>query len=257
MKRIAFAVLLAMFATVTATKPDTLRLRSGATVEGTFLGADTRQIKFLGPDGQPKTYSLTEVESITFAAMSAPPAKAPVPAAAPPAAPTKVTVPAGTLIFVRMRDSLDTSKTQTGQLFSATLDTNLAANGVVIARKRTKVNGKVIKSENARRLTGKSELQLELTNIIIDGTAHPIMTSGFQSKGGSEGKETLKKTAGGAGLGAAIGAIAGDAGKGAAIGAVSGMGVSMIKKGEPSRIPSESLLEFTLKQSTILPVSKT
>jgi hypothetical protein len=57
-------------------------------------------------------------------------------------------------------------------------------------------------------LTGKSELQLELTNIIIDGTGHPVMTSGFQSKGGSEGKETLKKTAGGAGLGAAIGAIA-------------------------------------------------
>jgi hypothetical protein len=260
MKRIAFVVFLTMFVTVAVASADTLRLRSGATIEGTFLGADTRQIKFLGPDGQPKTYSLTEVESITFAAMTAPPvaaSKAPVSAAAPPAAPTKVTVPAGTLIFVRMLNSLDTSKTQTGQLFTATLDTNLAANGVVIARKGTKVNGKVIKSENARRLTGKSELQLELTNIIIDGTAHPIMTSGFQSKGGSEGKETLKKTAGGAGLGAAIGAIAGDAGKGAAIGAVSGVGVSMIKKGEPIRIPSETLLEFTLKQSTTLPISKT
>jgi hypothetical protein len=58
-----------------------------------------------------------------------------------------------------------------------------------------------------------------------------IMTSGFQSKGGSERKETLKKAAGGAGLGAAFGAIAGDAGKGAAIGTVSGVGVSMTKKG--------------------------
>jgi hypothetical protein len=102
-------------------------------------------------------------------------------------------VPAGTLIFVRMLDSLDTGKTQTGQLFTATLDTNLTGNGVVIAKRGTKVNGKVIKSENVRRLTGKSELQLELTNIIIDGTAHPIMTSGFQSKGGSEGKELLRR----------------------------------------------------------------
>jgi hypothetical protein len=247
MKKTTFAILLALFVMVTATSADTLHLRSGANIEGTFLGADTRQTKFLGPDGQPKTYSLTEVEGITFAALSAPAAaasKAPAPAAAPPAAPTRVIVPAGTLIFVRMLDSLDTSKTQTGQFFTATLDTNLTANVLLLPKKGTKVNGKVIKTENARRLTGKSELQLELTNIIIDGTAHPIMTSGFQSKGGSEGKKTLKKTADGAGLGAAIGAV-------------SGVGVSMIKKGEPIRIPSESLLEFTLKQPTTLPVSKT
>jgi len=47
-----------------AASADTLHLRSGANIEGTLLGADTRQIKFLGPDGQPKTYSLTEVEGI-------------------------------------------------------------------------------------------------------------------------------------------------------------------------------------------------
>jgi hypothetical protein len=66
---------------------------------------------------------------------------------------------------------------------------------------------------------------------------------GFSQRAVSEGKETLKKAAGGAGLGAAIDAI-------------SGVGVSMIKKREPIRIPSESLLEFTLKQPTTLPVSK-
>ena len=83
-----------------------------------------------------------------------------------------------------------------------------------------------------------------------------MSTSGFQQKSESEGAQTAKKTLGGAGLGAAIVAIAGDAGKGAAIGAVSGVGLAMVKKGEPIRVPSETLLEFSLKQPTTLPVSK-
>ncbi len=247
----------ALIAAAVVASGDTLRFRSGLTIEGTFLGADTREIKFLGPDGQPKTYPLSVVDGITFASMS--PSASPVPkpaVAAPLPMPTKATVPAGSAILVRMVDSLDTSKTKTGQIFSATLETNLVANGIVVARKGTTVHGKVVKSANARRLTGKSELQLELTSIVINGTAHPISTSGFQSKGGGEGKETLKKTAGGAGLGAIIGAIAGDAGKGAAIGAVSGLGIAMVKKGEPIQVPSESLLEFSLKLSTTLPISK-
>jgi hypothetical protein len=252
MRKSAFAILFAALVIVEAASADTLRLRSGRTVEGTFLGADTRQVKFLGPDGQPKTYSLTEVEGIVFAATTAEPPSAPT----PPPKPTKVTVLAGTLLYVRMVDSLDTSKTQTGALFTATLDSNLVANGVVVARQGTTVHGKVIKSENARRLTGKSEMQLELTNIVINGAAHPISTSGFQQKGKSEGAQTAKKVAGGAGLGAAIGAISGDAGKGAAIGATAGLGVAMVKKGEPIRFPSETLLQFSLAQPTTLPVSK-
>jgi hypothetical protein len=43
MKKTTFAILLAMFVMVTATSADTLHLRSGANIEGTFLGADTRQ----------------------------------------------------------------------------------------------------------------------------------------------------------------------------------------------------------------------
>jgi len=52
---------------------DTLHLRSGQNIEGTFLGASTNQVKFPGPDGQPKTYPLTDVDSVTF---TAPPADA-------------------------------------------------------------------------------------------------------------------------------------------------------------------------------------
>ena len=210
MRRMLAIAFTALLTVAIVASGDTLHFRSGLTIEGTFLSADTREIKFLGSDGQPKTYPLTVVEGITFAPTSLPASPAPKSAvAAPTLMPTKATVPAGSAILVRMVDSLDTTKTKTGQIFSATLETNLVANGILVARKGTAMHGKVIKSANARRLTGKSELQLELTSIVINGTAHPISTSGFQSKGGSEGKETLKKTAGGAGLGAIIGAIAG------------------------------------------------
>jgi len=249
MKKALIAVLLASLVVVAGVSADTLHLRSGQNIEGTFLGATTSQIKFVGSDGQFKVYPLSAVEGLSFAV---PP---PPPPPEPRETPTSVTVPAGTPIDVRMVDSLDTSQTKTGALFTATLDSNLVANGVVVARKGTTVHGKVTKSENARRLSGKSELQLELVNIVINGAAHPISTSGFQQKGKSEGGQTAKKVVGGAGLGAIIGAISGDAGKGAAIGATAGLGIAAVKKGEPIRVPSETLLEFALGVPTTLPVS--
>jgi hypothetical protein len=154
-----------------------------------------------------------------------------------------------------MLDSVATNQSHAGDLFTATLDSNLVADGVVVARKGATVHGKVIKSENARRLTGKSELQLQLNDIVINGAAHPISTGDFQQGGSSEGAATAKKTLGGAGLGAAIGAIGGNAGKGAAIGATTGLAVSMVKKGEPIRVPSETLLQFNLNQPARLPVT--
>jgi hypothetical protein len=134
MKKFTFVLLLAALAFVGITNADTLRLRSGQTIEGTFLGADTRQIKFLVPDGQPKTYALTDVETITFASTTAPPAPA------PPPKPTAVTVLAGTIVLVRMVDSLATSKTKTGQIFTAILESSLVANSVIVAHKGTTVH---------------------------------------------------------------------------------------------------------------------
>lgn len=251
MRKGALAILFAALVVMQAATADTLRLRSGQSVEGVFLSADTSQVKFLEPGGQPKMYSLASVEDITFAALPAPGSAAP---ATSPKSPN-VTVLAGTSILVRMLNSIDTSKNHAGDLFTATLESNLVANGVLVARRGTTVHGKVTKLEQARRLTGRSELQLALINIVINGSAHPISTGDFQQAGASEGVNTVKKTAAGAGLGAAIGAISGNAGKGAAIGAVSGVGVSMIKKGEAIRVPSETLLDFRLSQPVILPTA--
>jgi hypothetical protein len=170
-----------------------------------------------------------------------------------------VTVPAGSRILVRMVDSIDSNKQKTGYRFTATLETNLQAVDVVVAPRGTTVYGRLASASSAGRMKGSSELTLELTDIVINGTAYPLLSSAYEVKGSGEGSKTAKKVVGGAGLGALIGGIAGG-GKGAGIGALAGAAggtaIAASKKGQQLSIPSESLLEFRLQQPAILPASR-
>lgn len=112
----------------------------------------------------------------------------------------------------------------------------------------------MVEANSAGRAKGTSQLKLQLTQIVINGNAIPIMTDVFDSQGKSSGKRSAKRLLGGAGLGAAIGAIAGNAGMGAAIGAVSGAVASGVQKGDQVQIPSETQLQFQLTQPVQLPV---
>jgi outer membrane lipoprotein SlyB len=108
-------------------------------------------------------------------------------------------------------------------------------------------------------MKGSSELTLELTDIVINGTAYPLLTSTYSIKGKGEGGNTAKKVVGGAGLGALIGGIAGGgkgAGIGALVGAAGGTAIAASKKGEQLSIPSESLIEFRLQQPASLPIAR-
>ncbi len=169
----------------------------------------------------------------------------------------KIYVPAGTRILIRMIDSIDSTKQKTGDRFTASLETNLVVDNIVVAPRGTKVYGRLVSAESAGRMKGSSELTLELTDIVLRGTAYPLLTSTYEVKGKGEGGNTTKKVLGGAGLGALIGGIAGG-GKGAGIGALAGAGagtaVAASKKGQQLTIPSETLLEFRLQQPGSLPV---
>jgi hypothetical protein len=179
--------------------------------------------------------------------------------AASPAPQKKVTVPAGTRILVRMIDSIDTTKQQAGYRFTASLETNLQVDNVVVAPRGSTVYGRLASASSAGRMSGSSELTLELTDLVINGTAHPLLTSEYSIRGSGEGSKTAKKVVGGAGLGALIGGIAGG-GKGAGIGvlagAAGGTAIAASKKGQQLSIPSETLLEFRLAQPVSLPVAK-
>ena len=171
----------------------------------------------------------------------------------------RVTVPAGTRILVRMIDSVDSSKQKAGYRFTASLEVNLQAYDVTVAPKGTTVYGLLAQASSSGKFKGSSQLILELTDIVINGTSYPLMTTDYEVKGKGEGGNTTKKVLGGAGLGALIGGLAGG-GKGAGIGALVGLGagtaVAATKKGEQVSVPSESLLEFRLEHPTELPVAR-
>jgi hypothetical protein len=170
----------------------------------------------------------------------------------------KVTVPAGTRILIRTVDPIDSSKQKTGYRFTATLETDLQVEDTIVAPRGTTVYGRLAHASSAGKMSGSSQLTLELTDVVINGAATPLLTSTYTLKGKGEGKKTAGKVLGGAGLGALIGGIAGG-GAGAAIGvlagAAGGTAVAASKKGEQLQIPSESLLEFRLEQPVSLPIA--
>jgi len=140
----------------------------------------------------------------------------------------EITIPAGQSLLVRMIDGVDSSKNQVGDVFHASLETDLYIRDTLVARKGTDVYGRLAEAKEAGHLSGSAELQLELIRIVIDGHDYPLVSSDYSLKGQGRGADTAKKVGGGAVFGAIIGAIAGG-GKGAAIGAGAGK-QSLIKR---------------------------
>ncbi len=252
-----------------AAAADTLELKDGRVLQGKYLGGTQAILRF-EVNGDVQTFSTNDIVALTFTrgssqqqqmAPPAPSAPNPAPAPAAPGAsqnnydsqsgPVSVTLPAGQALLVRMIDGVDSSKNHVGDIFHASLETDLNVNGQLVARKGTDVYGRLATAEKSGTFAGKSELQLELTRIVIDGHDYPLVSSDYVAQGKGRGGDTAKKVGGGAVLGAVIGAIAGG-GKGAAVGAAAGSaagaGVQIITKGEQVKVPSEALLEFRLQQ---------
>jgi hypothetical protein len=171
----------------------------------------------------------------------------------------RVYIPAGTRILVRMIDSVDSGKQQAGYRFTASLETNLQIDNLIVAPRGALVYGQLASAQSAGRMAGAGELTLELTDIVINGTAYPLLTTDYTVRSQGAGKKTAGKIFGGAGLGALIGGLAGG-GTGAAIGAgagaAAGTGLSAATKGKQISVPSESLIEFRLEQPASLPVAR-
>lgn len=168
----------------------------------------------------------------------------------PPPPPQQVTLNAGTLIPVRLIDGLSTERNNPGDTFTGTLDQPLVVDGIVIAERGARVEGRVVTSDKGGKVKGVSFMDVQLTRIhLSDGQTISVQTDSFERKGEESHKTDAAKVGAGAAIGAIIGAIAGG-GKGAAIGAGVGGGAGagdvLLTRGKPATLPSETRISFRL-----------
>ena len=240
---------------------DTVTLKSGRVIQGTYLGGTARQIRVDLGD-QIQNLDVSDVSCIEFsgsapASQPAPnrseiyrptPAE-PLPPPLPPLRSAGVELPEGTNFVVRMIDGVDSQVNRVGQTFAASLDEPVMVNGETVIARGADVVVKLVDSKESGKLTGRSELTLDLVSVRVDGRMVDINTQTVSRESTSRGARTAKVAGGTAAVGAIIGAIAGG-GKGAAIGAgagaAAGAGAEVVTAGQRVKIPSETRLTFVL-----------
>jgi hypothetical protein len=272
----------------------TVIMKDGSAVAGTVVASSATEITLDGDDKTSHTIPMTQVRSIEYddapesAAASNGPATQPSTQPATsgqPATSTKPTkqpvhrdhyhppesavntrtyeLPVGTQIPVRAEETIDSKRASEGQTYAAEVAGDvLDADGKVVIPEGSNAKIVIKSASHGGKISGASDLVLDLRAISVDGQEYLIGTSDLK-KQGRDGVGANKRTAiftgGGAAIGAIIGAVAGG-GKGAAIGAASGAGAGavtqIVTKGDAIKVPAETVLTFKLDRTLRVDASK-
>jgi len=115
----------------------------------------------------------------------------------------------------------------------------------------TRAKGTVVQADSAGRVKGGAVLALTLDSITVNGQSYSIQTSEFEETIKGRGKRTAIGAGGGAAFGAIVGGLAGG-GKGAAIGALAGGGAGTAGTAFTGKrditITAETRLHFKLRE---------
>jgi hypothetical protein len=163
-----------------------------------------------------------------------------------------VVIPSGTLLRVRMEQTVDTRRNRAGDRFDASLIAPIVVDGNTILPRGTPFTGHVTEARPSGRLKGRAVLGVELDSFRLNGVDYPVETAADTRVSGRHRKRNLILIGGGSGVGAAIGAIAGGP-AGALIGAGTGAGAgtagAFFTGKKNVSLPVETALSFRLRRS--------
>lgn len=241
---------------------DSLYLRDGRVIHGTFVSGTARQVRFLVERGRTQNFPVTSIASVRFGdtaqSAAAPPAyRSGTQASQSQAAlgtrartANSIAVPEGTVVTVRTIDPINSDKSNIGDTFRASLDEPLIVNGRTLAPKGADAILRVVQVNRESGISGSEQVALELAEVTVNGRRYTASSEHAEVAAKNRNSESVKVIGGTAVLGAIIGAIAGG-GKGAAIGAAAGAGTGaaiQAIRGQRVQIPAESLLDFRLSR---------
>lgn len=96
----------------------------------------------------------------------------------------RVTLPAGTVISIRLADTVNSNHNHPGDQFSGTVDPSVLVGDRVVIPRGTEARVRMAERRKGGHIHGHAEIQLELTSLVINGRKLEVESDTYREKKG-------------------------------------------------------------------------
>ncbi len=96
----------------------------------------------------------------------------------------RVTLPAGTVISIRLADTVNSNHNHPGDQFSGTVDPSVLVGDRVVIPRGTEARVRMAERRKGGHVHGHAEVQLELTSLVINGRKLEVESDTYREKKG-------------------------------------------------------------------------